>query len=98
MTISTGLLYSLLALDSCNCGNDLGVSGLGEASNGSAAVGGASIPFNLADANTEAEATAASFYVVAHQTDAGIVISYRGTDNPLVDWHTGWNIGAGESR
>jgi hypothetical protein len=93
MTISPGLTYAILSLDSYNRGYDPGVEGLGGI--------GASIGDYTLRAQSEIDPQsaefAASFYAAAYQDASGnIVISYRGTDNPTIGADlTAWRGGAG---
>lgn len=100
--ISKDLFLSILAMDSYNRGYNAGIAdegesdanGLGETSDGSVRIGGATVSFNLGDvAETgfEQKAQDAGFYAIAYDiTDpSGIadwggettVISYRGTNS-----------------
>ena len=83
------LEYAILSLDSYNRGPDPGVTGLGGPGSmiGSLTLLNIPVPAGSADA---------SFYATAYQDSSGnIVISYRGTDDPLNDAFTGWTTGAG---
>ncbi len=75
MTISNGLLTSLLAMDSYNRGENPGIAGLGGAGSqiGTATLLNRPVP----DGSSEA-----GFSASAYSTSFGTVISYRGTDNP----------------
>jgi hypothetical protein len=84
VTISPELFFAILSLDSYNRGYDPGVVGLGGLLS---AVGNVVL---LTDSETLPETSgigeAASFYAVAYQDASGnIVISYRGTDDPVGD-------------
>ncbi|MGL6211100.1 MAG: hypothetical protein ACRC14_14870 [Paracoccaceae bacterium] len=94
MTISPELFAAILSLDSYNRGYDPGVVGLGGLSS---AIGNVVL---LTDSETLPETSgvgeAANFYAAAYRDSPNnIVISYRGTDNPLGDLSTGWVTGGG---
>ena len=94
MTISPDLFFAIVSLDSYNRGYDPGVVGLGGLLS---EIGDVVL---LTDSETLPETSgvgeAASFYAAAYQDSSGnIVISYRGTDDPLSDAFTGWVTGAG---
>ena len=91
MTISPGLTYAILSLDSYNRGYDPGVPGLGGIGS---SIG--SHTFRVqSDNDPQSAEFAANFYAAAYQDLSGnIVISYRGTDAPASD-SVGWSGGAG---
>jgi hypothetical protein len=99
MSISPELLYAILSLDSYNRGYNPGITtagpdGLGEFGQ----VGPYSVVSPLSLGRTEAqyaEWQTANFYAAAYLNGGTIVISYRGTDDPLADAFTGWTTGAG---
>jgi hypothetical protein len=90
MTISPELEFAILSLDSYNRGYNPGVAGLSDEP-------GTSIGnWTILDVDLPAGSEAASFYAAAYQDSSGnIVISYRGTDNPLGGDFTAWTGGAG---
>jgi hypothetical protein len=47
------------------------------------------------DASENPEAVTASFFAISYRWGDETIISYRGTDNPLTDWYTGWLGGGG---
>jgi hypothetical protein len=96
MTMTPELLFAILAMDSYNRGYDPGIAGLSDATG--TQVGPASIKHNLEDFDLDQSAIAAGFYAISYDTPYGVVISYRGTDNPILlstetavsDLWTGW--------
>jgi hypothetical protein len=89
MTVSRDLFLAILAMDAYNRGYDAGIAtgesgsaitGLGDASDGTATIGTATVSFNLLDAEISQAAQSAGFYALAYDTDFGTVVSYRGTD------------------
>ncbi|MDD8024774.1 MAG: hypothetical protein PHX82_16915 [Paracoccaceae bacterium] len=119
MTISKELFLAILSMDAYNCGYGAGISdGLGETdADGNdidglgrvgSHIGGASV---ILDAN-QPSAQSSGFYALAYTVGEGVegiapgttVISYRGTDNPLLtadpdkggsDITNGWVLGEG---
>ena len=90
MTISVELSYAILALDSYNRGYDPGVPGLSDAPG--TQIGNRTI----LDTDLPIGSETASFYAAAYQDASGnIVISYRGTDDPLGGDIAAWMGGAG---
>jgi len=92
MTLTDGLNYSILALDSYNRGYNPGVE-----LNGSTISGLTILPREAVGIDDPSYAAwqAANFYAAAYQDLSGnIVISYRGTDDPASD-SVGWSGGAG---
>jgi hypothetical protein len=84
----TNLFYAILALDSYNRRPNPSVGGFGGAGSAVGSVTILNVPVPLS-------AEAASFYAVAYQDSSGnIVISYRGTDDPLGGDITAWTGGA----
>ena len=91
MTISVELSYTILALDSYNRGYNFGVPGLGGIGS---QLGNKTLIMQSETLSTSPE-VAANFYAVAYQESPNnIVISYRGTDDPVSD-SVGWSGGAG---
>ena len=93
MTISKDLYLAILSMDAYNRGYGAGVAdggkddtdGLGDSSNGTAKIGNATVSLNLTDAGLAATAQTAGFYAVAYDDPTyGMIISYRGTDNPSI--------------
>jgi hypothetical protein len=92
MTISQDVVYAILALDSYNRGYGEGVPDLGGLNS---AIGNYTI-VDQSDTEEGSVGVAASFYAAAYKDSSGdIVISYRGTDNPLGGDITAWTGGAG---
>ena len=103
MTISKDLFLAILSMDSYNRGYDAGImndgsndpDGLGDASDGTAHIGSATVSYNLADAGIENTSESVGFYAIAYTLGATVgegndtmasgqtIISYRGTDNIL---------------
>ncbi|MGL6211129.1 MAG: Mbeg1-like protein [Paracoccaceae bacterium] len=81
--------YAILALDSYNQGYDPDVNH-GETTIGSM------VKLVESDISSGSDEVNANFYAVAYQDSPNnIVISYRGTDNPLGNLSTDWVTGAG---
>jgi len=100
MTISKDLFLAILSMDSYNRGYDAGImndgsndpDGLGDASDGTAHIGSATVSYNLADAGIENTSESVGFYAIAYTLGATVgegndtmasgqtIISYRGTD------------------
>jgi hypothetical protein len=92
MTISPELTYAILSSDSYNRGYDPGVLGLGGIGS---SIGGYSI-LRQSATDPQSDEVAASFYAAAYQDGSGnIVISYRGTDDPLGGDIAAWTGGGG---
>ena len=92
MRISPELMLAILAMDSYNRGYNQGISGLGGTgtSIGTAVLGTSSNTAERSDAVT------ASFFAQAYTLASGeTVISYRGTDQPGLDFENGFGIGQG---
>lgn len=95
MTMSDGLNYAFLALDSYNRGYDPDIELNGSTVDGLTILARAVVGI---DDPTYAAWQAANFYAVAYQDSVGnVVISYRGTDDPTPtgDIATGWVLGTG---
>ena len=93
MTISPGLTYAILSLDSYNRGYDPRVPGLGGIGS---SIGGHTFRMQ-SDIDPQSAEFAASFYAAAYQDSSGnIVISDRGTDAPLGSDFTAWTGGAAQ--
>jgi len=84
------LFLSLLALDSYNRGYEAGLI-----LDPSAMIGTATIGEDAETLLTPGSAQTASFYAIAYNWNGETIISYRGTDNLLVDAVTGYLTGAG---
>jgi len=85
MAISDDLFQAILAMDSYNRGYDPGL-----------AVTGSQIGYaflGLSKGNQEAKD--ASFFAQAYNWLGQTVISYRGTDDPVLDPIHGWLVGGG---
>lgn len=80
MTISKDLFLSILSMDAYNRGYNVGINGLSEATDGSAALGGVEAIANLENFDLDVQAEAAGFYAIA----------YRVTDGSNID---GFNTG-----
>ena len=91
MSISSELMLAILAMDSYNRGYNQGISGLGGTGTliGTAVLGASS---NTAE---RSDAVAASFFAQAYTWNGQTVISYRGTDQPGLDYENGFGIGQG---
>jgi hypothetical protein len=93
MTNSPELTYAILSLDSYNRGYDEGVSDLG----GIGSMVGNYVIVDQSAIGPLTPEVAASFYAVAYKDSSGnIVISYRGTDDPLGGDITAWTGGAAQ--
>ena len=99
MTISNEFRYVILALDSYNRGYAPGIAVEGDSLGGYTILLDSEEAFRLPDQDPNAlsPAGAASFYAVAYRDASGnnIVISYRGTDDPLGGYIAAWTGGAG---
>ena len=97
MSISKELFLSILAMDSYNRGYDAGITGLSDNSNGTVAIGGATISGNVQDFDLPGDPQGAGFYAIAYDWNGETVISYRGT-NDYLSWSTandafsGWAV------
>jgi hypothetical protein len=88
MTISLELEYAILSLDSYNRGYNPGVSGLSD-------VPGTPVGnWTILDTDLPAGSEVANFYASAYLSGGTVVISYRGTDDPLGD-SVAWTGGGG---
>jgi len=78
-------------MDAYNRGYNPGISDFSEVSDGSVRIGTATISFNLENADLTPQAIDAGFYAISYEwtnPETGLsetIISYRGTDNPLVE-------------
>ena len=116
MGISKELFLAILSMDAYNRGYD---AGLNDGGQGDPDGLGVSTPqqdyfvgnARIIDSKGDAEAQDAGFYGIAYQMEAPvgdlaqdtIVISFRGTDNPIPfvegsDANNGWFVGAGNYR
>ncbi|MEM7461741.1 MAG: hypothetical protein AAF362_03595 [Pseudomonadota bacterium] len=89
MSMSDDLMLAILAMDSYNRGYSAGISGLGvsDASN-TYKLGEATIINDsrvIVDENGNQLDEAAGFYAVAYELNGQKMISYRGTDNPILN-------------
>ena len=88
MAISDDLFLAILSMDAYNRGYNPGLQITGSQI-GDAFLGRATDP------QLEPEAVAASFFAQAYTWNGQTVISYRGTDNPVLDPIYGWPVGGG---
>jgi hypothetical protein len=86
MPISDDLFLAILAMDSYNRGYDPGLAVTGNQ------IGYA---FLKTDIDLPAGSQAASFFAQAYIWNGQTVISYRGTDDPVLDPIHGWLLGGG---
>ncbi|MGD9851516.1 MAG: Mbeg1-like protein [Nitrospirales bacterium] len=75
MSVSSELMYAILAMDAYNRGYNPGIVGLGGMGS---QIGTATVGIDADD--PEGVAQAAGFYAVAYQWNGETIISYRGTD------------------
>ena len=85
MTVSPELMKALLAMHAYNRGYNEGVKGLGNDI-------GTATYVRQSDVLDGSEAVNSSFYAAAYNYFGETVISFRGTDDKLVDPLTGWHI------
>ena len=88
MAISDDLFLAILSMDAYNRGYNAGLQITGSQI-GYAFLGRATDP------QLEPEAVAASFFAQAYIWNGQTVISYRGTDDPVLDPLYGWLLGGG---
>jgi hypothetical protein len=88
MATNSTLLQAILAMDAYNQGYDPGVLGVGNQIGEAVRI----------DTALPSGAQAAGFYAAAYAlADGSRVISYRGTDDLLLDPFTGWGVAFGST-